>query len=45
MIFLREGIREKIREKKRKSIPIKKEGFRELLLSPRINNPADETFP
>jgi hypothetical protein len=30
MIFLREGTREKISEKKRRSIHIKREGFKEV---------------
>ena len=45
MIFLREEIKGRINEKKKRNIPIKREEFEGLLLSPRINNPADETLP
>jgi hypothetical protein len=45
MIFPRRGIKGKIKKEKKRNILIKKGEFRELLSSPRINNPVDETLP
>jgi len=45
MLFLREETKEETREKKKRSILTRKEEFKELSLSPRINNPADEILP
>jgi len=44
MIFHREETNEKKNEKKKRNTPIRRGEFKEPSLSPRISNPADETF-